>query len=151
MKISIARARIPDVDGILELQGNIWRDEGGQSNRYDMCDWISHGYAFVAKHRNRIVGAITAFRTSRNELYVTEWIVDKEYRRKGIGSRLYRRLISTTQLPILSILSTDYKESVAGHSKLGFRLVKRLRNPYGLKEKKERLLVRRSQGNILKS
>jgi len=145
MKISIARARVSDVDGILELQKNIWKDEGGQSNRYDMCDWIVHGYVFVAKHRSKIVGTIAAFRTSRNELYVTEWIVDKEYRRKGIGSRLYRKLISTTQLPILTIISTDYKESMAGHSKLGFRLVKRLRNPYGLKEKKERLLLRRSQ------
>lgn len=144
MKISVTRAKISDVDGILELQKNIWKDEGGQSNRYDMCDWISHGYVFVAKHRSKIVGTIAAFKTSRNELYVTEWIVDKENRRKGIGSKLYRRLISTTHLPILSILSTDYKESMAGHSKLGFRLVKRLRNPYGLKEKKERLLVRRS-------
>jgi len=145
MKISIARARVSDVDGILELQKNIWKDEGGQSNWYDMCDWIVHGYVFVAKHRSKIVGTIAAFRTSGNELYVTEWIVDEEYRRKGIGSRLYRKLISTTQLPILTIISTDYKESMAGHSKLGFRLVKRLRNPYGLKEKKERLLLRRSQ------
>lgn len=144
MKISVTRAKISDVDGILELQKNIWKDEGGSSNRYDMCDWISHGYVFVAKHMGKIVGTIAAFKTSRNELYVTEWIVDKEYRRKGIGSKLYRKLISTTHLPILSVLNIDYKESMAGHSKLGFRLVKRLRNPYGLKEKKERLLMRRS-------
>lgn len=141
MPITIARAKVSDGKAIIELAQRVWREK--VSTIYETAILIRLGYAFVAKDRGKIVGSILAMRTVDGCVYVNDWVVDRKYRRLGVGTKLYKRLISTVDgTPIISYVRTDFKESVAAHRKMGFKFVKKVKDPYGIGERVPRYLVR---------
>ena len=140
--IKIRKAKIEDSQEIRNLETKVWGEEC--TNKYDIPMYIRFGYVYIAKEKDKIVGAICGYKTKNNKIYVCDWFVDKKYRNKKIGIKLYKRLISTVKLPIITFLDPKRIPTMNAHKNLGFKVVKKVKNAYGLKKGLEggyRLLV----------
>ncbi len=140
--IKISKAKIEDLQQILKLETKIW--DGRVTSIYDMANFIRFGYAFVAKDKTKIVGAIIAIKTKDDEVFVEDLIVDKKYRNKKIGTKLKQKLISSVKLPFIGFVSPKFKASLKLQKKLGFKLVKKVKNPY-MRNKKEYVFMFRKK------
>lgn len=142
MKIRILKAKIDDAQQIRVLETRVWGEEC--TNKYDIPMYIRFGYVYVAKEGERIIGAICSYKTRDGKIYVCDWFVDKNYRGKNIGIKLYKKLIDSVKLPIVTFLDPDRIPTLKAHEKLGFRVLKKIKNAYGIDkglEAGERLLV----------
>ena len=141
--IRIVNAKIEDSKQIRALETKIWGEEC--TNKYDIPMYIRFGYVYVAKEKNKVIGVICSYKTKDNKLYVCDWFVDEKYRGRNIGMRLYKRLISNARLPIVTFLDPARIPTIKAHEKLGFRLLKKVKNAYGIYNNKrnsgERLFV----------
>ncbi len=140
--IKIKKAKINQSQKIRALENEIWDEE--VVNIYDMAAFITFGYVFIAEDKNKIIGAICAFATKNNEVYLNDWVVDKKHRGKGIGKKLFEKLKKEIgNKNIISYVELKNGISVAAHKKLGFELVKKVKDPYDLKKEEYRFFFRR--------
>jgi len=131
--ITISKAKVSDSQVIRKLEKKVWSEE--VVNKYDSPMLVRFGYVYVAKHEKKIVGAIIAYPTKDNEIYVCDWVVDSKYRGMNIGQRLYERLFKDVrEKSIVSFIDPDNFPSMKTHLKLGFRVVRKIKNPYALNE-----------------
>jgi hypothetical protein len=77
--ITISKAKIKDTFDIVQLE-QVIRKEKNVANIYETAAFIRDGFVFVAKDKNKIVGAIISFLSRRNMVFVTDFVVDPEYR-----------------------------------------------------------------------
>ncbi|MSU56297.1 MAG: N-acetyltransferase [Candidatus Taylorbacteria bacterium] len=142
--IRIRKARTSDAQAIRLLETKVWKEE--VVNKYDIPMFIRFGWCFVAEDAQKIIGAICAFQTKDGEVYVSDWVVAKPYRGKNIGLGLYQRLLAETKgRSIVTFLDPKLIPTVVAHKKLGFKVIRRVKSPYGLKkgiEGGDRILVR---------
>lgn len=142
--IKVYKAKISDAQEIRQLETKVWGEE--MVNKYDIAMFVRFGWCFVAKTKNKMVGAIYSYQTKDNKVYVCDWIVDKNYRGKNIGMLLYKRLIKKLSgKDILTFLDLKNTPTLKAHQKLGFKVVKKVKNPYNLRSGIEagyRVLVR---------
>jgi len=90
---------------------------------------------FVAKDKDKIIGAICSYFTKDNELYICDWVVDKNYQGRKIGINLYKRLLKKTKsVSLISFINYKAVKSLELHKKLGFKIIKKVNNPYCIKE-----------------
>ena len=91
------RAQTKDFLGIADLDRHAWSD-----SRYGECIpdgehvwrvWVAGAYVYVARDGVQVVGAIVAFPTCEETLFVHKVMVDERYRGRGIGSRLFELLL----------------------------------------------------------
>lgn len=131
--INITKAKISEAQKIRMLESKVWREE--VVNKYDVAMFIRFGWCFVAKDDNKIVGTICSYLTRNNEVYICDWVVQKNYRRINIGVILYKRLIRAIKgRSIVSFVDLKNIPSLKLHKKLGFKIIKRIKNPYNLNE-----------------
>ncbi|MBP9766037.1 MAG: GNAT family N-acetyltransferase [Candidatus Pacebacteria bacterium] len=145
MKIIIQKAKVENSKEIRELEKKIWKEEC--TNQYDMPMFIRFGYVFIAKDNLKIIGAVTSFKTNKNEVYVSDLFVDSKYRKLGIGQKLKERLLKEVKgMNVISFLDPKNTATINLHKKIGSKIVSKIKNAYGLKEKSletgDRLLVR---------
>lgn len=141
--ITISKAKVSEAQNIRRLEETIWKAKNITS-KYDAASRVRFGYVFVAKDNKNIIGAIIASKTQKNEIYVEDFLVKKRYRGVGIGKKLYERLIrSVKKAPIIAFVSPKYKTSIHVHTELGFRIWKKIKDPYAQGKKEYRLLMRR--------
>jgi len=142
-KITISKAKVSESQKIRNLENKVWKEE--VTNKYDAPMFVWFGYVFVAKHNNKIIGAIISYPTNNNEVYVGDWIVDKEYRNNKIGQKLYNKLIKEVkEKAIVSFINPKNVRSLETHKKLGFKIIKKVKLNYGGKVR-TRYLVRRKK------
>lgn len=144
--VKIDKAKVSDAQSIRMLEEKVWEEE--VVNKYDIPMFVRFGYVFVARAGKMLVGAIIAYRTNKNEVYVCDLVVDPKFRRLKIGEKLYRRLLQATKsMDIVSFLDPALVATRKLHKKLGARVVGRIKNPYDLEKDRGlktgvRLLVR---------
>lgn len=142
--IKIAAAKISDAQAIRRLENRVWGEE--VVNKYDAAMFARFGWCFLARDGRRAVGAICSYPTKSGEVYVCDWVVDPAYRRRGLGQKLYKRLLQTVKgRPVVSLINPKNRPSLLVHKQLGFRTVRLVRNAYALKgglESGARILVR---------
>lgn len=131
-KISIKRAALTDAQQIRKLEEKVWAH--AVTSSYDAAMFVRFGYCFIAKQGTKLVGAIIAFPTRQQEVYVTDVVVAAKQRRSNVGERLYRRLLHTVSQPVISFVDPANSASLALHSKLGGRVARRVKDPYVLGE-----------------
>lgn len=132
--ITITTAKINESQEIRRLEENVWKEKN-VTDKYDIANFVRFGYVFVAKEENRVVGAIIAMKTRDDKIYVSGWVVHKKYRRKGIGTQLYKALIRKTKgKKIIVFVEPNNKISLKAHKKIGFRVVRKISDPYNLGE-----------------
>jgi ribosomal protein S18 acetylase RimI-like enzyme len=142
-RIRIRRARVTDAAKIRRLEQRVWR-ESAVTGRYEVAPDIVLGIAFVALAEERMVGVILARGTLSGTAYVTDWVVDRNWRRQGIGMRLYEALIAALgRRPLLTFVDRKDPVSLHLHRRLGFRIVTTIRDPYGIGEASSRLVMAR--------
>ena len=100
--LAIETARPGDAVAIAALDAVAWSD-GAHPERIPDGEhvwrvWIDGAWVFVARERGALVGAIVAFPVLGGELFVHKVMVAVEYRRRGIGTRLFRPS-STKSMP----------------------------------------------------
>ena len=142
--ISIRKATAADAQEIRVLENKTWGEE--VVNKYDIPMFVRFGWCFVAKEGKKLVGAICSFPTKDDEVYVCDWAVAKAYRGQSIGLKLYERLIREVKgKTIVTFLDPANIPTVEAHKKLGFKIIGKVKSPYGLKkgiEGDDRILVR---------
>jgi len=129
--IKISRAKVIEAQAIRKLESKVWGEE--VTNKYDEPMFIRFGWCFVAKDKQKIVGAIVAFLTRDNEVFVSDWVIDELYRHQDIGLHLYQRLIKEVKgRNIISLINPKNKASLLAHKELGFKVVKTIKDAYAL-------------------
>jgi ribosomal-protein-alanine N-acetyltransferase len=142
--IKIQWAGIRDTNKIFNLTKRVYHDRLS-ANLFAIGECIKFGYVFVArKGDGKLAGAILAWRTRDDEVYVSDIVIDKEYRKQGLASQLYERILSQARdREIIAFVDHDDTPSLKLHQKLGFYKEKKMKAPYGLKSMKEMYLMRR--------
>ncbi len=141
--MKIIKAKISDSKNIRALEQKVWKEKD-VAGKYDLVVDIRFEYCFIAKEKHKLIGAILAIKTKNNKIYVQDWFVDKEYRNRGIGKKLYFRLFKATKgFSILTFIHPNFKESLEVHKKLGFKLLKKVKDVYGLKDNEYRFLMKK--------
>lgn len=146
--IRITKAKPGECQLVRQFEEKIWQEKCVTS-QYDAAIYVRFGYVFIAKDKGKIVGAIIALRTKDNEVKITDWIVDKEYRRKGIGGQLYQKLekeVADSESNIragrkqgsrmIACVKATNIASLEGHKKFGFKKIKKMIDPFCLGDKK---------------
>jgi len=143
-KIQISKASTSDAQTIRALETLVWKEE--VTNKYDVPMFVRFGYVYVAKAGNKIVGAIVAYRTNKNEIYVCDIVVHPKYQGTKIGERLFKKLLQAVKgMNVVSFLDPSLMPTFNLHKTLGGKVVAKIENPYGLDKGLEggtRLLVR---------
>lgn len=130
--IVISQAKVSDSQEIRRLENKIWKEE--VVNKFDIPMFVRFGWCFVAKDNKKIIGAICSFPTRENEVYVSDVVVEKKYRRTRIGWRLYERLFKALKgKRFLGFIDPKNSVSLEFHKKLGFKAVAEVENAYDLK------------------
>lgn len=144
MATHIRKAKVEDTNKIFNLTKRVWNDRLA-GNLFAIAEYIKFGYVFVAtEEKDKIAGAITALRTRDDKVYVSDIVIDKKYRKKGLASKLYKRLISYVgQREIIAFVDHDDSPSYYLHKKLGFYPEKKMKAPYGLGSMKEMYSMKR--------
>ncbi len=141
--ITISKAKLKDCQKIRKLEQKVW-EEQNITSPYDTAICVRYGYVFVAKEIDKIIGAIIAIKTRDNEIKIVDWIVDKKYKNKSIGLKLYKKLIQhVSNIPIIAFVNSKNKISINKHKKLGFKMIKKIKDPYVLGEKDYWFLMKR--------
>lgn len=134
-KLIIAKAKVSDAQEIRNLEHAVWREE--VVNKYDIPMFVRFGYVYTAHYDSKLVGAIIAYKTNKNEIYVCDLVVDAKYRRLKIGEKLYRRLMRAVKgTNIVSFLDSKLTPTNKLHEKLGGKIVARIKDPYNLTKDK---------------
>lgn len=133
--ITISRAKISESQKVRRLEQTVWKSNIITS-QYDAAFFVHYGHVFVAKDKNKIVGAIVAIKTKGNEIKIIDWVVAELYRRHGVGLRLYQALKKAAgKLPLIAWVKTTNHPSLEAHRKLGFKKTKKLVDPFALGNK----------------
>lgn len=86
-----------DFLGIADLDRRAWSDsrhaESIPDGEHVWRVWVAGAYVHVARDGAEVVGAIIAFPTRQETLFVHKVMVDRRYRGRGIGTRLFERLL----------------------------------------------------------
>lgn len=136
----IAKATVKDACAIRALERKVWGHVA--SSKYEIPVFIRFGHVFVAKEGRKVIGAIMALNTTDDRIYVDDWFVDKAYRGRGIGRKLYQRLFQAARdKSIVSVIGVDYKESLEAHRRMGFKEIGKSGDFYGFHDKLPRILV----------
>lgn len=139
----IRRAKINESQKIRKFEDRAWHEKNVTSE-CDMANAVRFSYVFVAIERDKIVGLICAVRTRNDDVYVEEWCVDEKYRGKGIGKKLYIRLLKEVgNKKILAFTQLSNKISQKAHCRLGFKIVEKVEDAYNTGE--PRLLLVRNK------
>jgi ribosomal protein S18 acetylase RimI-like enzyme len=102
-------------------------------NKYDIPMFVRFGYVFVAKCENNIVGAIVSYKTSKDEIYICDLVVDPKYRNLKIGEKLRIRLFKEVKgMNVVSFLDPKNTPIINLNKKMGAKIVARVKDAYGL-------------------
>ena len=137
--IIITRANPSDSSAIRILEQEAHGED--VTSRYDAALITRFGYAHIAKENGKIIGAITAWQTRNGEVKINDWVVHPEYRRKGIGEKLYLKLILETKgKTILSLVDVTNIASMKVHGKMGFKAMTTIQDAYQIGKRDEQVL-----------
>lgn len=129
--ILITNAKPADSHAIRNLEKEVHGED--VTSRYDIAPLVLFGYAYVAKEKGKIIGAITAWQTPFGNIIINDWVVHRDYRRKGVGEKLYVKLIQENKgKSVLSLVDIKNTASMKAHQKLGFTVVKKMHDAYQL-------------------
>lgn len=143
-KIKIIKAKPEHAQEVRKIEHLVWGEE--VTNQYDGPIFVRFGYVFIAQIGTQIIGAIVALKTNNNEVFVSDIVVHPSHQGKGIGEKLYKKLLQNVKgSNVISFLNPDITSTINLHKKLGGKIIKKVNNPYNLKKGLEtgvRLLVR---------
>lgn len=144
--LSIQWAKVEDTNKIFNLTKRVYNDRLS-ANLFAIGEFIKFGYVFVARREDdKIAGAILAMRTRDDKIYVSDIVIDKEFRKQGSASKLYKKLLSYAQnREVIAFVDRDDDPSYKLHQKLGFYKEKTMNAPYGLKSMKKMYLMKKNQ------
>ena len=94
------KAGVSDFLPIAELDRNAWRQSRNSEfipdGEHAWRLWVEHGLVFTARSEDRLVGAILAFPCASGVWCVHKVFVEPAFRGKGIGTRLFERMLQAT-------------------------------------------------------
>lgn len=131
--VRIRKAVLSDAQHIRALETRVWTEE--VTSKYDIATFVSYGYVFVAESEGALVGAIVAIEQKQGGIYVMDLVVDSNFRREGVGRKLYERLLGVARLKkkiVQTHVGKSYRESYRLHTNLGAEEIGIHENPYGL-------------------
>lgn len=125
--MQITPAQTTDFLAIAELDREAWKDNNHAEfipdGEHVWRIWVEHALVFCAKQESEIIGAILAFPTKQNQYCTHKVFVRKDYREKGIGSALFKALLSEIDaLKAMTFLTVDpaNQSALALYEKWGF-------------------------------
>lgn len=110
---NIGRAHASEFLAIAELDRRAWQENRNSEfipdGEHVWRIWVEHALVYAARDgEDRVVGAILAFPCISGKYCVHKVFVDKQYRRRGIGGRLFEVLLEETdRLKLDCFLTVD--------------------------------------------
>ena len=83
------RARISDIDEMIDIMFTKDKIEHSKKFRERNLSMIQENLSYVYRINNKLVGFIILTKKDNNEILIFTLFVDENYRRRGIGSKLY--------------------------------------------------------------
>ena len=83
------RARISDIDEMVDIMFTKDKIEHSKKFRERNLSMIQENLSYVYRINNKLVGFIILTKKENNEILIFTLFVDENYRRRGIGSKLY--------------------------------------------------------------
>ena len=122
------RAQGKDFLGIADLDRHAWSDsryaERIPDGEHVWRVWVAGAYVFVARDGAQVVGAIVAFPTRQETLFVHKVMVEQRYRGRGIGTRLFDLLLEEIDASVRAscFLTVDpaKEAAVQRYERIGF-------------------------------
>ncbi len=126
--LSFGRAEGRAFLGIADLDRRAWSDsrhaESIPDGEHVWRVWVAGAYVYVARDGEQIVGAIVAFPTRQETLFVHKVMVEQRYRGRGIGTRLFDLLLEEIDESVHAscLLTVDpaNKAAVQRYERIGF-------------------------------
>jgi len=85
--------------------------------------------------KNKIIGAILAIKTAKEEIYVEEVIIHPAWKHQGIGKRLYETLFAACgNILIFALVDGTNEASLTLHKELGFKGVRQMKDSLGVEQ-----------------
>ena|SRR3989344_7692091 len=143
--VTISKAKMYESSAIRKLEQQVWKDKDC-TGKYENAYLTRFEYVFVAKEKNKIIGAILAMKTSKEEVYVEDVIIHPKWQGQGLGKRLYETLFAACgNLPVLALVNITNEASIKLHKELGFKGVKQIKNPFGVDKEATSFLMKREK------
>lgn len=143
--VNISQAKVSESPAIRKLEQQVWKDKD-ISAKYENGYLTRFEYVFVAKEKTKIIGAILAMKTAKEEIYVEDIIIHPKWQQHGIGKKLYETLLAHCgNYPILALVATKNEASIKLHKELGFKGIKKVKNPFGVDVSQESFLMRKEK------
>lgn len=110
---------IPEIMGLMKSEPGFW-SKSFRDNVLELGIDAANGLAFVQEDKGKIVGFACAHDLGFRA-YLSEFIISREYRNKGIGKGLINRIENELSERGCSILISDvWKDSVAFYKSIGW-------------------------------
>ena len=143
--VTISKAKVYESPAIRKLEQQVWKDKN-ITGKYENAYLTRFEYVFVAKEKNKIVGAILAMKTAKEEIYVEDLIIHPKWQHQGLEKRLYETLLAACgNLPVLALVSVTNEPSIKLHKELGFKGIKKVQNPFGIDKDATSFLMKRTK------
>ena len=143
--VSISRAKVYESSAIRKLEQQVWKDKD-ITRKYENAYLIKFEYAFVAKEKNKIIGAILAMKTTKEEVYVEDLIIHPKWQHQGLEKKLYETLFAACgNIPVFALVDNTNEASLRMHKELGFTGVKKVPNPFERDKTSTSFLMRREK------
>ncbi len=143
--INISQAKVFENSAIRKLEQQVWKGKDISGN-YKNLDLIKFDYVFVAKEKNKIIGAILAMKTVKDEIYVEDVIIHPKWQHQCIEKKLYETLLAACgNVSVITSVDITNDASIKLHKELGFKGVKKIKNPFVIDMKEESFLMRKDK------
>ncbi len=142
--VNISRAKWSDSFPIRKLKQQVRKDKATPEK--DENIFTRFEYIFVAREKNKVIGAILAIKTVKDEIYIENIIISPKWQHQGIEKRLYETLLAYSgNVPVLAIVNTTNEESIHLLKELGFKGIKKVKNFLGVDTSTESFLMCREK------
>jgi ribosomal protein S18 acetylase RimI-like enzyme len=131
MKLKIRKAKFGDINTLVKLTKTpefIFPGGSDFAKKY-LKDFIQRGIFFVAEENKKVAGFVSAQITLGKELWIDMLVVDKKERRRGIGTKLVKKIIKIARNRKMKMVFLDAplfnKNTIHFYKKLGLKKEKK--------------------------
>jgi len=129
--MEIRKVKFEEMQEVYELAKKYLREEYTFDLLLNLWSFSPNGF-LVAVEKGKIIGFIIGVKTDASTLRILMLAVDKNYRRRGIATSLFKRLQFNFPEVRKITLETriDNEEAIKFYKKLGFKVVERVKDFY---------------------
>lgn len=135
LEIKILKMTSKNLSDLFKSGKAYWKDDNWLTMKYLKSSFGQDGLSYVAKSEGKIIGGVIFIYQDIVENWLRYLIVDKKYRRRGVGTALLQKVFKKIKTGESVFVDTGvhYKNTINFYGKLGFKNCGIVKNLYGNK------------------